>query len=82
MNQAYYLPYLKVHFKLTSSGNSQTECGCIDASITLTKNEKLILGEIWELDEKALQSQVVVICHLKENYIFRHSEVFVGYECL
>lgn len=73
------LIYLKVHFKLASSGNSQAECGRIDASITLAKNEKLILGEIWELGEKALQSQVVVVCHLKKKCIFRLSEVFKGY---
>jgi len=52
---------------VASSGNSQTECGCIDASITLAKNEKLILGEIWELGKKALQSQVVVIRYLKKK---------------
>lgn len=62
--------YLKVDFELTSSGHSQTECGCIDASITLTKNEKLILGEIWELGKKALQSQVIVICHLQEKIYY------------
>lgn len=59
-------PHLKIDFGL-SCGHTQAERWCINSTVTLSKDEKLILGEVWELCEEALQGFVIIISNLKQR---------------
>lgn len=58
--------HLEVDFG-SSCGHLQAQGWCINPTITLSKDEEIILGEIWELGEEALEGFVIIFSHLREE---------------
>lgn len=59
---------LEVDFSL-SFGHTQAQHGSIKASVTLPKDEELVLGEVWELGKETLKGFVIIISDLRQEHL-------------
>lgn len=51
----------------SSSGHAEAEGRYVNTTVTFSKDEEIVLCEIWELGEETLQGSVIVFCHLREH---------------
>lgn len=61
-------PHLEVDLG-SSCSHTQAESRCIYSTITFSKDEELILSEIWELGKETLQGFVIIFSYLREEYM-------------